>query len=141
MVYLVIAATANALYDKPSDKHVIIKIKYIAFAESCTKYNNAAIINPNVPTNVKIQILVICGLIKFQSSLLPKNLDVLTNEPINIPTAINDVIIIPGVPVKNEVSLEPDEPPDPELLAAVVRFALLFAGDDILSLNQFLLFR
>ena len=140
MAYLVIAATANALYDRPSDKHVIIKIKYMAFAESCTKNNNAAIINPKVPTSVKIQILVICGLIKFQSSLLPRNFEVLTKEPINMPTAINDVRMIPGVPVKNDVNLEPVEPPVPELVAAVVRFALLLGVDDILPLTTFYYF-
>lgn len=140
MVYLVIAATANALYDKPSDRHVITKIKYIAFAESWTKNNNDAIINPKVPTSVKIQILVICGLIKFQSSLLPRNFEVLTNDPMNIPTATKDVRTIPGVPVKNDVSFEPVEPPVPELVAAVVRLALLLVADDILPLTTFYYF-
>jgi hypothetical protein len=139
LAYLEIAATANALYDKPNDKHVTTRIKYIAFAESCTKNNNEAIINPKVPTRVKIQILVTCGFIKFQSSLVPKNLDVLTNDPINIPKATKEAITIPGVPVKKEPILDVVDPPEPELLA-VVRLTLLFAGDDILSLIKFLLF-
>lgn len=93
---------------------------------------------PNVPTRVRIHILVICGLIVFQSSLLPRNWEALTNDPINIPREITDAIIIPIFPEKND-------PPftgaivvtEPEFAATVVSFVLL---DDILVTINFLLF-
>jgi hypothetical protein len=75
------------------------------------KYNSAAIIRPNVPIRVKIHILVICGLIRFQSSLLPTKLDIDTKAPINIPTEITPNITTPIIPLPAEAIFEPRVPP------------------------------
>lgn len=62
------------------------------------KYRNDAIISANVPPKVRPQIFVSCGLIIFQSSLLPMKLDTvtkdaiykLTDKTVNMTVAINE---------------------------------------------------
>ena len=71
-------ATASAANANPSDMHATIIEKYIAMFGLCIKYINDAIVNATVPKITYKLISDTRGFKSFQSSLLPKNCDILT---------------------------------------------------------------